>query len=425
MKRSFLSLLLLGLGVILIAQGAFFKVEEIFPLVDRHVHAPSILELPNGDLLACWFEGSGERKADDVAIMGARKLKGAEKWSEPFVMADTPGFPDINPVMFIDTQGRLWLMWYTVLTNLWESSLLKYRYSYNYMMEEGPPEWAWQDVLHVRFDNLSEGIKENDTFAKTLETKLKPFIDRFLKEYKTLPGYTEEETKKLAGAFVQDILDKVWGRKACLKEGYPLLQRIGWQTGNRPLIVGRNRLLVPLYSDGLEISIIAISEDWGKTWTFSEPIVGIANIQPALFLKSDGTLVAYMRNNSPYPRYLYVSESKDGGITWSEVEYTDIPNPGSRADGIVLNNGHWLLVCNDTMDGRYRLTVMISDDEGKTWKWKRSIESYEKDENIKVAYPSVYQGKNGLIHVVYSYHSPQGKTIKHAVFNEEWVMEGE
>jgi len=193
--------------------------------------------------------------------MGARKIKGAEKWSEPFVMADTPGFPDINPVVFIDTRGRLWLMWHTVLTNLWESSLLKYRYSYDYMMKEGPPKRAWQDALHVRFDSLSEGIKENNTFARSLETNLKSFIDRFLKEYKTLPGYTEEETRKLADAFVQDILDKVWGRKACLKEGYPLLQRIGWQIGNRPLIVGQNRLLAPLYSDGLEISIIAITED--------------------------------------------------------------------------------------------------------------------------------------------------------------------
>jgi len=45
------------------------------------------------------------------------------------------------------------------------------------------------------------------------------------------------------------------------------------------------------------------------------------------------------------------------------------------------------------MDGRYRLTVMISDDEGKTWKWKRSIESYEKDANIKVAYPSFIREK--------------------------------
>jgi len=35
-----LSLLLAVLGVILIAQEAFFKVEKIFPLVNRHVHAP-------------------------------------------------------------------------------------------------------------------------------------------------------------------------------------------------------------------------------------------------------------------------------------------------------------------------------------------------------------------------------------------------
>ena len=36
----------------------------IFPLQDQHVHGSSIVELPNGDLLSCWFQGSGERKAN-------------------------------------------------------------------------------------------------------------------------------------------------------------------------------------------------------------------------------------------------------------------------------------------------------------------------------------------------------------------------
>ncbi|MHC4074033.1 MAG: exo-alpha-sialidase, partial [Planctomycetota bacterium] len=38
----------------------------IFPLQGKHVHSSSIVECPNGDLLACWFHGSGERTADDV-----------------------------------------------------------------------------------------------------------------------------------------------------------------------------------------------------------------------------------------------------------------------------------------------------------------------------------------------------------------------
>ena len=48
-----------------------YNASEIFPLVNEHVHGSTIVELPNGDLLAAWFQGSGERWADDVRIMGA------------------------------------------------------------------------------------------------------------------------------------------------------------------------------------------------------------------------------------------------------------------------------------------------------------------------------------------------------------------
>jgi len=58
--------------------------ELLFPLQEKHVHYSSIVELPNGDLLTCWFEGSGERTANDVLINGARLKKGESKWSEPF-----------------------------------------------------------------------------------------------------------------------------------------------------------------------------------------------------------------------------------------------------------------------------------------------------------------------------------------------------
>lgn len=51
----------------------------IFPLQEKHVHSSSIVECPNGDLLACWFHGSGERTADDVVIRGARLKKGSLK----------------------------------------------------------------------------------------------------------------------------------------------------------------------------------------------------------------------------------------------------------------------------------------------------------------------------------------------------------
>src|SRR6478735_3226712 len=98
----------LGLAVVVsilaAAQGAFeanraapqLESELVFPLEHWHNHASMIVEAPNGDLLVCWFHGSGERTADDVVIRGARKRKSEEKWSTPFGMADTLGYPDTN-----------------------------------------------------------------------------------------------------------------------------------------------------------------------------------------------------------------------------------------------------------------------------------------------------------------------------------------
>ena len=151
---------------------------EIFPLVRDHVHGSTIVELPNGDLLAAWFQGSGERWADDVVIMGARLQVGEDRWSEPFVVADVPGFPDINPILFIDPENRLWLMWDTVIANQWETSVLKYRISTDYLMSEGPPNWLWQDVLHVKpGDSSGRGIQPRDRFVKSIERQIEEYAE--------------------------------------------------------------------------------------------------------------------------------------------------------------------------------------------------------------------------------------------------------
>jgi len=98
-------------------KGSPFRSEYIFPFQQLHVHSSSIVELPNGDLLSCWFEGSGERTANDVLVKGARLKKGASEWSLTFILADTPGHPDCNPVLFIDNENRLHLFWVVVQAN--------------------------------------------------------------------------------------------------------------------------------------------------------------------------------------------------------------------------------------------------------------------------------------------------------------------
>ena len=62
-----LCLLINGISSIILAESKYHS-ELIFPLESWHNHGSCIVEAPNGDLIACWFHGSGERKSDDVRL---------------------------------------------------------------------------------------------------------------------------------------------------------------------------------------------------------------------------------------------------------------------------------------------------------------------------------------------------------------------
>ena len=127
------------------ADRPFLTSELIFPLEHWHNHSSMVVELPGGDLLACWFHGSGERQADDVVVQGARLRKAARAWSAPFLLADTPGYPDTNATIFLDPKKRLWLMWPTILANEWHTALMKYKIASDYR-GDGPPKWEINEV---------------------------------------------------------------------------------------------------------------------------------------------------------------------------------------------------------------------------------------------------------------------------------------
>jgi predicted neuraminidase len=383
----------------------FLTSELLFPLEHWHNHASMIVELPNGDLLTCWYHGSGEREADDVVELGARLKRGSRRWSAPFLLADTVGYPDSNPTMVIDPQKRLWLLWPALLANEFHTALMKYKISSDYE-RDGPPRWDVSEVLHVTPGDDFVGAVTADADRRLASGSL----DQREKEYFEL-------RKKHAA-------DK-------------LFRRLGWMTRAHPFVLGGSRLIVPLYSDGFDLSLMAITDDWGATWKTSAPIVGLGNIQPSLARKKDGSLVAYLRDNGPPPKRLMISRSADRGETWTAAEDTDLPNPGSGAEVLVLKDGNWVLVYNDLEQGRYSLAVSMSDDEGRTWKWTRHLErdaSADPQQRGQYHYPSIIQAADGTLHATYSYFAPPAsvtpdaqtrlprKSIKHAHFNETWIM---
>jgi len=376
----------------------FHQAELIFPLENWHDHSSSIVELPGGDLFVVWYHGSGERTADDIIIEASRKPRG-KPWSPRFTIADTPGFPDCNPALFVDSKQRLWLLWPVILANEWHTALMKYRISSQYQDSKAPPRWDTSDDMLF--------VPRN--FAAAARRVIAPWLQA--------GAGTPRET------YLKQLYDRA---------GDKYFSRMGWMTRAHPVELPSGRILVPLYSDGYDFSLMAITDDGGRSWTTSEPIVGAGSIQPSVVRKRDGTLVAYMRDNGPPPKRLHASTSKDEGVTWSTVSDTDLPNPGSGAEAIVLNDGSWALVYNDTERGRHSLAVALSDDDGQSWKWRRHLELDMRGQGAgSFHYPSIIQARDGSLHVSYSYflnHLPAGsprKSIKHAHFNLEWVKRGD
>ncbi|MFV0269342.1 MAG: exo-alpha-sialidase [Draconibacterium sp.] len=369
---------------------SIIKEELIFVPQHEHAHGSSLVALPNGDLLACWFQGSGERNSDDVRIMGARLEKGKKQWSAPFLMADTPGLPDCNPVLFLNSNNKLFLVWIAVQGNRWEGSILRTRTTTDYN-QPGAPQWQWQDNIL---------LKPGEEFVQEVSQKFK--------EMPPLHNGWAGYAPKYDNLIVEASKNKV-------------NRSIGWMSRIKPLILESGRIILPLYSDGYNLSLCAISDDDGESWRPSKPIVGRGPIQPALAQRKNGNIVAYMRDSGDAPARVHKSTSNDDGESWTYSVKTDIPNTAS-VELLVLNDGRWAFVGNDIDDGRYRVVLMLSDDEGETWKWKEYLENGPKESGESYSYPCLIQTTDGLLHITYSSRTGEKeKSIKHLVVDTDKI----
>lgn len=99
-------------------------------------HASTIVELPDGNLMAAWYAGS-EEGAKDVAVLMARYDAAAQKWSEPVVLADTPEKPEGNPVLWVTPENQLRLYYMTMEGDGWETCQMKAIHS-----DDGGKTWS-------------------------------------------------------------------------------------------------------------------------------------------------------------------------------------------------------------------------------------------------------------------------------------------
>ncbi|MFP6615695.1 MAG: sialidase family protein [Candidatus Hydrogenedentota bacterium] len=141
------------------------------------------------------------------------------------------------------------------------------------------------------------------------------------------------------------------------------------------------------------------STDLGKTWTRTEDIAigrdvlkGRGAIQPTMWEWKPGHVRAVFRTTSGF---LARSDSADGGLTWSPLGQSGLPNNSSGVDAVRVDDGRVFLVYNPTgrRGGRSPLNIAVSHDDGDTWK---DFASLEFEPRREFSYPAIVKTKDGI-----------------------------
>jgi predicted neuraminidase len=191
---------------------------------------------------------------------------------------------------------------------------------------------------------------------------------------------------------------------------------------NKPIPMDDGTFLIPAYHELKEkFSEAIIFDPESMTYRKSRMSSFYRAIQPAISAGHGGELTAIFRNMSRDSRkFALLSKSHDGGQTWSRLTETDLLNPNSGLDTISLSDGRLLVAANDLEDSRHRLSLLVSDNNGRNWKRIHIVE--EAEETNEFSYPYLIRDTEGRIHLAYTYNR---KRIKHVMFNEAWLASAE
>jgi predicted neuraminidase len=203
----------------------------------------------------------------------------------------------------------------------------------------------------------------------------------------------------------------------------------GTMVRGKPIVLRSGEYLLPVWKEtGFDPEVVGADtvsffmryDPRAKKWIESNRIHSrLGALQPAVAQIDESYLIAYCRRGGGYgPRtdgYMIRSESHDGGKTWTDGVETRLPNPNAAVDLLKLQNGHLLLVYNDSMHQRTPLAVAISTDNDKTYPRRRNIAEGKNS----FAYPYAIQTRDGKIHIVFT---SEGRTvINHAIFDESAI----
>lgn len=121
-------------------------------------------------------------------------------------------------------------------------------------------------------------------------------------------------------------------------------------------------------------------------------------IQPCVVPVSENEALAVMRN--PKKGAIQAAQTQNAGGSWRSLSPLPIFNPNSSVALLRLKDGRFLLVGNPE-EGREKLNLWIS--EGPTFEKWALVQELEKTPECEFSYPFMIQGKDGAVHLSYTW----------------------
>jgi predicted neuraminidase len=226
-------------------------------------------------------------------------------------------------------------------------------------------------------------------------------------------------------------------------------------TKNQPILTQKGWYILPMTQEFRDcIPLLWVSKDHGKTWVETGRLLvpkqywtpdkkwGRLLDQPTIIERKDGTIFGLTRTYKPLGK-MFQFESPDGGETWTDPVPSVLPNPDGGFHMIRLQSGNIAILYNHAPAppsnnfSRNPVSVALSEDEGRTWKYRRNLCEYHDEEgekypkNCTFQYTTLAQGPDGQIHATWSFaHTDRvdGKEIstmdiQYTCFDENWIKE--
>jgi sialidase-1 len=283
---------------------------------------PSLIAARNGTLLA-FAEARREGAADagDIDLVVKRSRDGGRTWSAPQVVGDNGPNTFGNPCPVLDrTTGTIWL------ATTQNRGLDRER------------DIIAGTSLGTRTVWVLKSADDGDTWSAPVEITTSVKRDGWT-WYATGPG-------------------------------------VGMQTKAGRLVIPANHAEA---GTAVHRSHIVYSDDGGAHWTLGAS-AGAGTNESQIVELADGRLLLNMRNHPPKPEnFRLVATSADGGRTLSEATADRaLIEPPAQASLIAVRDEaaadrQRLIFANPASTKRERLTVRVSEDDGRTWPVARVV----------------------------------------------------